>query len=248
MADAADGADAREDAARQTFTWLVSHALGGATHSISNALELLAMADGAETLTPRQRALVENASHATARLMQLSDDIQTLTHRAGASLQTRREPFPLTTLLREAVAQAQTPLAPTTPRAFQSHASPALALGDPTLARRALAALIENALRFSDRETTVVVEARKRHDRAIIRVQDAGVGIAPAEAQRIFEPLHVGARPLHQIGVGLGVGLGLSVARACAEAQGGRVWLEPPTAGGAAGAIFVLELPLAPAE
>jgi signal transduction histidine kinase len=241
---AVSAAAAREVAARETFAWIASHALRNVTHSIASSLEMLDAEEQGETLSARQRRLVQLASSSAARLLQVSADLQTLTHAAGQTLQSHCEPITLTTLLRETSAQAQAPLSPRSPRTIDSHVSPgaALALGDPTLARRALAALIENALRFSPPDTPITVEARKRVGRAHIRVLDAGGGVAPADADRIFEPLVVVARPENQIGVGLGIGLGLAVARACAEAQGGHVWLERA---GKVGATFVLDLPLA---
>ncbi len=231
--------------ARQTFSWLIAHALGGVTHSIVNPLSQLETEEPGESLSLRQRALLTLASGGATRLMQLNDDILLLTHAAAQTVEVSLESVPLTTLLREAIEQAQTPDAPDPPRDIRSHATPALplALCDPALARRALAALIENALRFSPHDTPVTVEARKLRDRAVIRVHDDGPGVAPEAAPRLFAALTVGARPRNHVGVGLGIGLGLAVARICAEAQGGGVRLEPPAG---AGTTFILELPFAP--
>jgi signal transduction histidine kinase len=237
---------ARETAAREMFAWVASHALRGVTHSIAGSLALLGIQEPGETLSPRQRSLVQSGSAATARLLQLSDDLQTLTHAAGQTLQPRREPLALTTLLREAIAQASATASRQPPREITPRVLPgaALALGDPALAHRALAALIENALRFSPLQTPVTVEARKRGQHAIIRVHDTGTALISADVERLFAPLTVGAAPRSHFGVGLGLGLGLAVARACAEAQQGRVWLERATD---KGATFALELPLATA-
>jgi signal transduction histidine kinase len=234
-----------EDAARQTFAWLASHALASAIHAVSAPLELLCAERPGEALSPRQRELIEIANGGVTRLTQLSDELRLLTHVAEQTTQVSLERVPLTRLLREAIARAQAPLVPDPPRAITSHAPPGLAFCDPTLARRALAAVIENALRFSPPPMPVTVEARKQRNRAIIRVHDSGPGVAPADAERIFEPLYVGSPPLMPVGVGLGIGLGLAVARACAEAQGGCLRLEP---GDGTGATFTLELQFAGAS
>jgi signal transduction histidine kinase len=241
-----EAAAAREAAAREVFAWVASHALRGVTHSIAGSLALLGKEEPGETLSPRQRSLIQSGSAATARLLQLSDDLQTLTHAAGRTLQPRREPLALTTLLREAIAQASATASRQPPREVTPRVLPgaALALGDPALARRALAALIENALRFSPPQTPVSVEARKRGQHAIILVHDTGAALVSADVERLFAPLTVGAPPRSHLGMGLGLGLGLAVARACAEAQQGRVWLERATN---EGATFALELPLATA-
>ena len=239
--------DAREEAARRTFVWLASHALGGASHTVISSLALLEQEEDGERLSDRQRTLLRAATTDSTRLMQVSDDLLLLTHAAGGTLQVRYERVPVTTLVREAIAQAQSPLTPSLPRQVIPHVGRTLppALIDAKRARRALAALVENALRFSEPDVAVSVDARKRGDRALIRVEDAGVGVAAQDAERIFEPLYVGASPRNRIGVGMGLGLGLAVARAAAEAQGGRVWLEP---GARTGSVFMLELPLAPVD
>lgn len=235
-----------ETAAREAFAVLAAHAIRGVTQSISGSLELLAKPEPGETLSPRQRDLVQSGSAATARLIQVSDDLQTLTHAAGHTLQARRQLLTLTTLLREAIAQASATASRKAPREITSRvfSGASLALGDPELARRALVALIENALRFSPPETPVTVEARKHGQHAIIRVQDRGTRLIAADVEPLFAPLISGADPRSHEGVGLGLGLGLAVARACAEAQQGRVWLERATG---EGATFAFELPLATA-
>jgi two-component system sensor histidine kinase GlrK len=67
-------------------------------------------------------------------------------------------------------------------------------------------------------------------------VIDQGPGIAPEDAERLFEPYIRGRQG------GPGAGLGLSIARGIVEAHGGSVVLEPITAG----ACFVVTLPIDP--
>ena len=70
----------------------------------------------------------------------------------------------------------------------------------------------------------------------LVRVIDHGPGIAPGEAERIFEPFQRGSRTSEV----RGAGLGLAIARGFAEANGGRVWAESREG---QGATFVLALP-----
>ena len=95
--------------------------------------------------------------------------------------------------------------------------------------------VLENALKFSPPDTTVILRAERRGDDVILRVDDQGPGIAPDEAARIFEPFH------HARGSG-GSGLGLAIARGFVVANGGRIWVEQAASGGAS---FVLALPVA---
>ncbi len=101
---------------------------------------------------------------------------------------------------------------------------------------RALANLIENAIKYSpDHAARVVISSTARE--ALVRVVDHGPGLAPEEIQRVFEPFRRGS--MSDVG---GAGLGLAIARGFAEANGGRVWAES-LAG--QGATFVLALPIA---
>ena len=101
---------------------------------------------------------------------------------------------------------------------------------------RALANLIENAIKYSpDHAPRMVVTSTARE--ALIRVIDRGPGLAPEELKRVFEPFQRGS-----VGDVSGAGLGLAIARGFAEANGGRVWAES-LAG--QGATFVLALPIA---
>jgi two-component system sensor histidine kinase KdpD len=102
---------------------------------------------------------------------------------------------------------------------------------------RVLVNLIENALKFSSPTDPVEVLAAAASGRAIVRVRDRGPGVAETDRDRIFDAFERGS------GVGRGSGLGLAIARGFAEANGGRVWVEPGSPG-RAGSTFVLELPV----
>jgi two-component system, OmpR family, sensor kinase len=100
-------------------------------------------------------------------------------------------------------------------------------LGDPAGLRRALANLIDNAVKFAgDAEITATREA----DRAVVAVSDRGPGLPDDELEVAFEPFQRGERSRNrQTG---GAGLGLAVARQAARAAGGDVILSNRPGGG----------------
>ena len=112
---------------------------------------------------------------------------------------------------------------------------------DPGLLERAVANLVENAVKYSPDTTPVLVKASAIADRVEIRVVDRGPGVPDEAKNRIFEPFQrYGDAPR-----GAGVGLGLAVARGFTEALGGTLSAEDTPGGGL---TMVLSLQLAPAS
>ncbi len=111
---------------------------------------------------------------------------------------------------------------------------------DTGLLERAVANVVENAVKYSPPGRPVVIRADPLSlpdgDRVEVRVIDRGPGV-PAEARdRVFEPFQrYGDAPT----AGTGVGLGLAVARGFVEAMGGTLTAED-TPGGGLSMVFTL--------
>ncbi|MFJ4471644.1 ATP-binding protein [Streptomyces sp. NPDC089424] len=99
---------------------------------------------------------------------------------------------------------------------------------DAGLLERAVANVVENAVKYSPDGTPVLVSASALADRVEVRVVDRGPGVPDDEKERIFEPFQrFGDAPR-----GAGVGLGLAVARGFTEAMGGTLNAEDTPGGG----------------
>ena len=99
---------------------------------------------------------------------------------------------------------------------------------DPGLVERAVANIVENAVRHNAPGKPVLVTASALRDRVEIRVVDRGPGVPDRAKHEIFEPFQrLGDAP-----GGTGVGLGLAVARGFAEAVGGSLDAEDTPGGG----------------
>ncbi|MGW7081942.1 ATP-binding protein [Streptomyces sp. NPDC054871] len=99
---------------------------------------------------------------------------------------------------------------------------------DKGLLERAVANIVENAVKYSLDAEPVLVSASTLGDRVELRVVDRGPGVPDAAKDRIFEPFQrYGDAPR-----GAGVGLGLAVARGFVESMGGTLEAEDTPGGG----------------
>jgi two-component system, chemotaxis family, CheB/CheR fusion protein len=110
--------------------------------------------------------------------------------------------------------------------------------GDPERVVQIVDNLLRNSITHTERGGRITVKARREQGRAVISVQDTGVGIDPAEAERLFEPYYQGAQ--HKPAKGLG--LGLTLVQRLVEMHGGTIKVH--SQGPGTGATFTLSLPL----
>jgi signal transduction histidine kinase len=97
------------------------------------------------------------------------------------------------------------------------------ARANPEKLQRVLFNLIQNAIRHTPADGSVVVRAEPIADRIEIEIADSGTGIALDEREHVFTAFYRGGADAAR--TGSGAGLGLAVSRAIVEAHGGRIWL-----------------------
>jgi len=110
-------------------------------------------------------------------------------------------------------------------------------VGDPTWLHQLFANLVDNAIKFTPAGGSIAIVVEQRGDLAIVSVRDTGIGIAPAEHERVFEAF----RRVEGASARAGSGLGLPLAREIARAHGGEIELESALG---QGAVFRVRLPL----
>jgi PAS domain S-box-containing protein len=120
-----------------------------------------------------------------------------------------------------------------------SRALPPVA-ADPDKLRQILTNLTDNAIKYSPDGGRVEVEVGRSGGRVRFRVTDQGLGVPPAEQDRIFEKFFR-LDPNLTRGVG-GTGLGLYISRELVTRMNGRIWV---VSDGSTGSSFFLELPIA---
>jgi two-component system, OmpR family, sensor histidine kinase KdpD len=108
---------------------------------------------------------------------------------------------------------------------------------DAVLIERVLCNLLENAAKYTQAGSTIVIAAHVQGDVLKVTIADNGPGLPYGKEEAIFEKFTRGERE----SATPGVGLGLAICRAIVEAHGGSIRAERAPEGGAA---FVFTLPL----
>ena len=223
----------RSDAIKTAILRAVSHDLRSPLTAIIASVDGLESASLELSETDR-RELLGGIREEAKRLDRLVGNLLDLSRLEVGSAAPRRELWTLDAL----VARAVEHLGLDADRVSVSLPADAPAVrADGTLVERALANLLDNALKFSVGEPVELV-VEERGGEALVRVCDRGPGLRPRDLERIFDPFERG-----EASAGRGTGLGLAIARGFTRANGGRLWAEPSEGGGT---TFVLALPVAP--
>ena len=119
---------------------------------------------------------------------------------------------------------------------------PARVAGDADELRGAVSNLLDNAVKYSDKDVRLSVEVAALDPKRIaVRIADKGIGIPSAQLKRVFKRFYrVPGRVMARV---KGTGLGLFIVRSVIEKHGGRVFAE--SEGPGQGSTFTIQLPRA---
>ena len=110
---------------------------------------------------------------------------------------------------------------------------------NPSLLEQAMINLIDNAIKYSEAKSPIVVAAREEDHELVLQVQDQGLGISKEHQGRVFERFYrVDKGRSRKMG---GTGLGLAIVKHIAQVHGGSAHVES-TLG--QGSVFSIRLPL----
>ncbi|RMG45864.1 MAG: PAS domain-containing protein [Acidobacteria bacterium] len=214
-----DGELRELDEAHLELLGTVAHELQTPLVSIRGYAQMLA--DGRlGRVNEEQRSGLQRILAAVDRMVGLIDNLLALA-RSGGRSEFRPEPVPVAPVVREVVDRHRARAASAEVELADEPVPEGLAvLAERDALEQVLDNLVSNAIKFNRRGGRVTVRARTGAEgRVAIEVEDTGVGIDPAERERIFERFYRGRAAARVAGSGIG----LATVRAIVERHGGQI-------------------------
>jgi len=197
----------------EQFAHVVSHDLREPLRTIKSFLSLIASRHTAQ-LNPEGLEFIGFAVDGAARMDAMIRSLLEYSRLHGTA---ERKPVDLEVLLSEVLHDLRSAIQES---AARIHREPLpTVLGDRTRLYRALLNLVANAIKFvREGPPRVAVGSRREADQQLLWVRDEGIGLAPEDAERIFDP----GQRLHGVDAFEGTGMGLAIERRIAAQHGGR--------------------------
>jgi two-component system, OmpR family, phosphate regulon sensor histidine kinase PhoR len=210
---------------RTEFMDNISHELRTPLTTVRLLTEMLLEELGGADVPPRVRERVATIDVETGHLVQMVNELLDLARIEQASTPPAMEAVAVAPLVEASLARLRTfaDRQGIELRADVPTDLPAVR-GDEERLGQLLVNLLHNAVKFSPDGGHVTVTAARAGPEVVVTVRDEGIGIAPADQDRVFERFYKVDRARHR-GAG-GTGLGLAIARHIVEAHGGRIWVE----------------------
>lgn len=225
-----------------------AEAIQSATHDLRNPINLMngalnLLRDSLKHPTAEQKECLAMLRSGLDRMGSLVEQVLNLDQVTGqaepalAGVDLRRVAEQVTEELRLAAEEKGLVLS------FAGPAQAGRVLGDESWLHRAVANLLNNAIKYTPRLGQVRVHYHETDGQAVCEVTDTGPGIPPAAQARLFERFY--RVPGETTRRAPGTGLGLAIVKTIVERHSGRVWVSSAEG---QGSTFGFAVPLAPAE
>ena len=187
----------------------------------------------------RYREIIGSMLEEIDRLTLLIEGLLTLTRADSGQMSIAFNPINIAELVEQVFLQLQV-LAEEKRQLLELNSNgPVWISGDGSILRRAVVNIVDNAIKYTPEEGTVLVKIGTCGNMAFITVEDEGHGIPSTHQEKIFDRFYrMDAARTRSEG---GYGLGLAIARWAVEAHSGSIKVSSSSS---SGSVFRIELPL----
>ncbi len=234
----AESALKESDRRKDNFLAILAHELRNPLAPIQNAVDVLRRGDSHDATTDWARDVIERQ---VSHLTRLVDDLLDVSRITRDQITLDKEVLELKTVVDRAV-ETSRPLIEARGHQFTISlpSQPVRLKGDLVRLAQAIANLLNNAAKYTEKGGRIALEAESRQGHVLVCVRDSGVGIAPDSLERIFDPFSQAHLAENRSQGGLGIGL--SLVQKLVAMHGGTV--EAHSRGLGQGSEFRVRLPL----
>ncbi len=193
---------------KDEFLAMLSHELRSPLAPIANAVQMLGLQKGTESLVQRQsRAIIERQM---SQLQHLVDDLLDVSRITTGMVQLRRVPVTVSDIIEGAIETVR-PLIENRRHEFSVSvpSEPIWLNADAARLEQVVVNLLTNAAKYTDEAGHIWLTVLKEGDECVLRIRDTGVGITAELLPRIFDLFTQADRSLDRSQGGLGIGLAL---------------------------------------
>ena len=231
-------ADRRKD----EFLATLAHELRNPLAPIRNSLHILRVTGPSEPALDRVRDILDRQVNHMVRLV---DDLLEVSRITRGKIELRKEHIELAAVIGSAV-ETSKPLIETGGHELAISIPPQGVIldADPVRLAQVFSNLLNNAAKYSEPGGKIWLTAETTGNKVVVRVRDAGIGIAPEMLPRVFEMFAQIESSLDRAQGGLGIGL--TLVRSLLHLHDGTV--EARSEGLGKGSEFIVTLPVIPLE
>lgn len=238
LARAKEAAEAANEA-KTRFLASVSHEIRSPLNAIYGYAQLLERGDGRDGVQAG-KVIRRSAEH----LSNLVEGLLDIAQVESGSLKLARDTIRFPAFLEQVAAmfEPQAAMKGLVLRLDLPPTLPEYVRTDPKRLRQVLINLLSNAIKFTD-HGEVALKVHYRNELATFEVADSGIGIAPADIERILLPFERGGAAAERAGIGLG----LAITQALVHIMGGELRIESKPGEGSRFIVrLMLSRPLSP--
>jgi len=207
------------DRQKNEFLAMLAHELRNPLAPISSAVQLLKLAQVADSLVQETADLMDRQ---LKHLVRLVDDLLDVSRIINGKISLHKEPVELNSIISNAVEEVQPLLdARGHELTLSAPSRPIIVNGDAVRLAQVISNLLTNAAKYTPQPSQILLAIESKRNEVSIRVKDSGIGIPPELLGSIFSLFVQADNSLERRQGGLGIGL--TLVKSIVELHNGRV-------------------------